>query len=103
MQKKGDALATQGACAVDLSSVWGFKGRNPLGGVTILADFDFIALTDREAYICNDSDYRENPWVRKATERLEELCQGDVSETTLRLVHEAKKRGAVITNVEWKG
>lgn len=71
--KKADALATQGACAVNLSSVWGFKGRNALGGVTILADFDYIALAEREAYICYDSDYADNPWVRLAAERLEEL------------------------------
>ena len=70
--KKGDALATQGAYAVVLASVWGFKGRNPLGGVTILTDFDYITLAEREAYICYDSDYRDNPWVRKAAERLEE-------------------------------
>lgn len=32
---------------------------------------------------------------------LEELCQGDVSEATLRLVHEAKKiAGAVVISVE---
>lgn len=42
--KKADALASQGACAVELNGVWGFKGRNPLGGTTILADFDYIAL-----------------------------------------------------------
>lgn len=34
---------------------------------------------------------------------LEELFKDDISEATLRLVHEAKKRGAVIINTQWKG
>jgi len=70
--KKADALASHGACAVALTGVWNFKGRNPLGGTTILADFDFIALAERQAYICYDSDYADNPSVRKAAERLAE-------------------------------
>ena len=59
--KKVDALATVGACAVGLTGVWGFKGRNPLGGTTILADFDYIALKGRIVYLCFDSDSRSNP------------------------------------------
>jgi len=43
--KKADALASLGACAVALAGVWNFKGRNPLGGTTILADFDFFELS----------------------------------------------------------
>ncbi|GAJ12525.1 unnamed protein product, partial [marine sediment metagenome] len=42
--KKADSLASQGACAVALNGVWGFKGRNPFSGVTILTDFDYITL-----------------------------------------------------------
>lgn len=70
--KKADSLATQGACAVNTGSVWGFKGKNPFGGVTLQADFDFIALGERQAYICYDSDYKDIPSVRQATERLAE-------------------------------
>ena len=68
--KKADSLATQGACAVNLSSVWGFKGKNPFGGVTLQADFDLIALKDRVSYVIYDSDYATNPFVHKAQERL---------------------------------
>jgi len=32
--KKADSLASQGTCDVALNGVWGFKGRNPLGGTT---------------------------------------------------------------------
>ena len=70
--KKVDALATQGACAVGLTGVWAFKGRNPLGGTTILADFDYIALKERLAYLVFDSDSTSNPQVALALNRLTE-------------------------------
>jgi putative DNA primase/helicase len=70
--KKADALASQGACVVGLNGVWGFKGKNPLGGTTILADFDYIALKERESYIVYDSDYSTNPQVHQAQDRLAE-------------------------------
>ncbi len=68
--KKADSLATQGACAVNLGSVYGFKGKNPFGGVTLQADFDLIALKGRDSYATYDSDYATNPFVLKAQERL---------------------------------
>jgi len=70
--KKVDALASYGACAVGLTGVWGFKGRNPLGGTTILADFDYIAFKGRGVYIVFDSDAASNPHVRLALARLAE-------------------------------
>jgi len=70
--KKADSLASRGECAVTLTGVWNFKGRNSLGGTTILADFDYIALKDRECYVCFDSDYRDNASVSKAAVRLAE-------------------------------
>lgn len=68
--KKADSLASCDACAVGLTGVWNFKGRNPLGGITSLADFDYIALAERDAYICYDSDYKDNLSVRKTADRL---------------------------------
>ncbi len=70
--KKADSLASQGACAVALNGVWGFKGRNPLGGVTILNDFDYITLKKRDSYVVYDSDYATIPQVRQAQDRLAE-------------------------------
>ena len=70
--KKVDALATQGACAVGLTGVWSFKGRNPLGGITVLADFDYITLKERLAYLVFDSDSISNPQVALALNRLSE-------------------------------
>jgi len=68
--KKGDALASQGACAIALNGVWGFKGRNVLGGTTLLADFDYVDLKERQAFVIYDSDYATNPQVHKAQDRL---------------------------------
>lgn len=70
--KKVDALACAGACAIALTGVWGFKGKNPVGGTTILADFDYIALKERHTYLVFDSDSNINPHVRQALMRLSE-------------------------------
>lgn len=68
--KKADALASRGLCAVSLNGVWSFKGKNEFGGVTWLADWDYIALKGRDVRIVFDSDVMQKPEVRKALERL---------------------------------
>lgn len=68
--KKVDALASAGACAIGLTGVWGFKGKNPMGGTTILADFDYISFKDRIAYLVFDSDVMNNSMVKMALDRL---------------------------------
>ncbi|MFC2044932.1 DUF3854 domain-containing protein, partial [Chloroflexota bacterium] len=70
--KKGDALASHGLYAAALIGVWGFKGRNSLGGTTLLADFDCIALKERKVIITYDSDISTKPQVRQAMERFGE-------------------------------
>lgn len=74
-QKKADALASTGECAIALLGVWNFKGKNAHDGSTVLADFDHIAwkATDgagREVYIVFDSDMAEKPQVMAAAKRL---------------------------------
>jgi hypothetical protein len=69
-QKKADALASHGLCAIALLGVWGFKGKSPFGGTTFLADWDQISLKGREVRIVYDSDVMTKPHVRKALERL---------------------------------
>jgi hypothetical protein len=71
-QKKADALASRGACAVALLGVWNFKGKNEFGGVTFLADFDYIALKGRPVYLVFDSDVTAKQPVRQALSRLTE-------------------------------
>lgn len=74
-QKKADALASRGACAVALLGVWAFKGKNSFNGVTFLADFDHVALNGRDVRIVFDNDLTRKPEVRKALERLTEHLQ----------------------------
>jgi len=69
-QKKADALASHKLCAIDLLGVWGFKGRNIFGGVTVLADFDYIAFNNREVRIVFDSDVMSKSSVQQALARL---------------------------------
>lgn len=73
--KKGDALASKGFCTVALLGVWNFKGKNEFSGVTLLADWDHIALKGRDVRIVFDSDVMQKPEVRKAVERLTEHMQ----------------------------
>lgn len=70
--KKADALASRGLCSISLYGVFGFKGRNESGGVTWLADWDYVALNSRDVRIVFDSDVMQKPEVRKALERLTE-------------------------------
>jgi len=71
--KKADALASHGACAISITGVWGFKGKNEFGGVTFLTDWDHIALKERVVYLAFDSDVVVKDPVRKALERLGEI------------------------------
>lgn len=71
-QKKGDALASHGLCAIALLGVWNFKAKNSFGGTVLLADWDYIALNGRIVNIVFDSDVMTKPEVRKALDRLTE-------------------------------
>lgn len=81
--KKDDSLASAGVCSVGLNGVWGFKGGNPLGGTTTSADFDYIALAGRSSYIVYDSDYKNNPSVWQAADRLREHLARKGAEVTV--------------------
>jgi hypothetical protein len=70
--KKGDSLAAQGLCALALIGVWGFKGKNALGGTTVLADLDYVAWNGRTVSIVFGSDVMTKPPVQQALERLTE-------------------------------
>jgi hypothetical protein len=68
-QKKADSLASHGFCALALLGVWNWRGRNPLGGLTALADWDVVALNGRQVRIVFDSDVMTKPQVRDALRR----------------------------------
>ena len=62
--KKGDALASQGICAIALiGGVWGFRGTNEHGGKVILPDWEYVALNGREVIVVFDSDIYLKPQV----------------------------------------
>ena len=62
-QKKADALASHGFCALALLGVWNWRGRNGLGGLTALADWEAVALNGRQVRIVFDSDVMRKPEV----------------------------------------
>jgi hypothetical protein len=68
--KKADALASQGTCALSLAGVWGFKGKNEFGAVTMLSDWNYIALKDRFVYLAFDSDMENKKEGKEALQRL---------------------------------
>ena len=72
---KGDALVSQGECAVALLGVWNWRGTNSEGGKTALTDFEYVAWNGREVYLAFDSDVSVKPEVHKALERLKALLE----------------------------
>src|SRR5262245_46848029 len=79
--KKADAGASHGLCVIALNGVWGFKGKNEFSGVTILADWDHVALKGRAVNVVFDNDVMVQPEVKSALERLAEFL---------------KRRGAIV-------
>ena len=69
--KKGDALASQGACTIALiGGVWGFRGSNAHGGKVLLPDWGYVALNGRLVYVVFDSDIYLKPNVEAALKAL---------------------------------
>jgi len=71
-QKKADALASRGLCALALLGVWNWRGKNGAGGVAWLADWDHVALNGRDVRIVFDSDVMQKSEVQDALARLTE-------------------------------
>ncbi len=68
--RKADSAASRGLCCIALLGVWNFRGTNDHGGLTALADWEFIALKGRRVYISFDSDVMVKDAVRQAMKRL---------------------------------
>ncbi|MBI5284956.1 MAG: DUF3854 domain-containing protein [Chloroflexi bacterium] len=81
--KKGDALASRGACAVALLGVWNWRGTNDLGGRTALADWECVALNGRRVYIVFDSDVMLKQAVHNALVRLKSFLEGHGAEVAI--------------------
>jgi ribonuclease HI len=75
--KKADAAASLGLCCIDVLGVWNWRGKNDLGGTTVLADWDYIELrSGRDVYIVFDSDVMLKPGPYKALARLKPILEG---------------------------
>jgi putative DNA primase/helicase len=68
--KKADAAAVKGLACVALPGVWSWRGSNPSGGKTAVADWHDIALNDRKIVLAFDSDVAVKPAVRQALDQL---------------------------------
>ena len=71
--KKGDALTSCGLPAISLKGVWGWRGRNPEGGTTALADWDDVNIRGSRFVIAFDSDLVTNKGVNDAVRRLKQF------------------------------
>jgi hypothetical protein len=96
--KKADALASKGACAISVTGVWGFKGKNQFGGITFLADWDYIALKNRTVYLAFDSDIVTKEQVRKALEHLGEHVKR--KEATVQIIQLPQLEGQSKTGID---
>ena len=65
-QKKADALASLGLCALAVLGVNNWRGKNNDGGLTSLADWHEVALNNRNVIIAFDSDVMEKYEVQQA-------------------------------------
>ena len=70
--KKADCGAQYGLCIVALTGVWGWRGTNDVGGRTVIADLNEVALNDRRVILAFDGDVARNP---KAAKGLCELAE----------------------------
>ena len=68
--KKADAAVSHGLTSISLLGVWNWRGTNNSGGKTVLADWESIALNDREVLLAFDSDVMDKPEVHAALRRL---------------------------------
>ncbi|MGH2454150.1 MAG: DUF3854 domain-containing protein [bacterium] len=68
--RKADAAVTRGLCCIALLGVWNWRGRNEKGGLTVLADWEAVALKGRQVYVVFDSDVMLKASVHEALVRL---------------------------------
>lgn len=64
--KKADSAADRGLACISISGVWNWRGGNPYGGKTAVADWNDIALDGRKVVVAFDSDVAAKPAVHKA-------------------------------------
>ena len=65
-----DALARYGIPALGITGVWNWRGRNPVGGKTAIADWEEVGIEGSIFLLAPDGDVSGNPDVHKAIGRL---------------------------------
>lgn len=73
--KKGDALASLGILTISMLGVSGYRGTNELGGKTLLADWQYVALNGRKVYLCFDSDAMQKIEVYRQLATLRDILK----------------------------
>jgi len=73
--RKVDSGISQGILTVGVLGVYGWRGRNEMGGLTALPDWESIHLKSRLIYLAFDSDARENNTVCTALRRLKRFLE----------------------------
>ena len=73
--KKADCAALHGPCCVALLGVWGFRARNPKGGIGALGAWNDVVLNGRRVIISYDGDLARKPSVAKAVCYLAEFLK----------------------------
>lgn len=73
--RKADAAVSRGLCCLALLGVWNWRGTNEDGGLTALADWEAVALKDRQIYIVFDSDVMLKLQVHQALARLKAFLE----------------------------
>ncbi len=73
--RKADSGISLGLCVIALLGVWNWRGKNEKGGLTTLADWEAIALNDRDVFVVFDSDVMTKPPVFEALKRLRSFLE----------------------------
>jgi hypothetical protein len=73
--RKADAAVGVGLACVALLGVWNWRGTNDAGGKVALPDWEYVTLSDRQVYVCFDSDVMLKPAVHLAMARLGEFLE----------------------------
>jgi putative DNA primase/helicase len=92
-QKKADALASLGLCAIALLGVFNWRGTNELGGKTVLADWECVALKGRDVHIVFDSDIKTNKNIQTALSRLSDWLSNKGARVTAAYLPSSDNRG----------
>ena len=71
--KKVDALATIGLPCIGLKGVWGWRGKNPQGGFTTVADWEDVNIKGNTFVIAFDNDIHTNQMVHDSMYRLKQF------------------------------